>query len=96
MMMHQPEIETYFVRVKGHVQGVAYRASTVRQGHLLGVHGWVRNMADGSVEAMVQGTPDQVDRMLEWMRRGPPHARVDEVESRREYIDQRFKRFEQR
>lgn len=89
-------LETYFVHVTGHVQGVGYRASTVRQAHLLGVRGWVRNMPDGAVHAMVQGTPDQVDHMLEWMRRGPPHAQVDALESRREYTDRRFDRFEQR
>jgi acylphosphatase len=89
-------LETHFVHITGHVQGVGYRAATVRQAHMLGVRGWVRNMPDGAVHAMVQGTPDQVDHMLEWMRRGPPHAQVDSLETQREYTERRFDRFEQR
>lgn len=89
-------LETISVRVTGKVQGVGYRLSAVRRAHLIGVRGWVRNNDDGSVEAMVQGTPDQVDRMLEWMRQGPPQARVVEISSQREFIDRRFANFEQR
>ncbi|MDX3906110.1 MAG: acylphosphatase [Pigmentiphaga sp.] len=88
-------LETVIVRVTGKVQGVGYRLATVRRAHLVGVGGWVRNNEDGSVEALVQGTPDQVDQMLEWMRQGPPQARVDELTSERQFIDRRFARFEQ-
>ena len=88
-------LETISVHVTGHVQGVGYRAATVRRGHLLGVRGWVQNALDGSVQAMLQGTPEQIDRMLEWMGKGPPSAQVDNVTHQREYIDRRFKRFEQ-
>lgn len=89
-------LETHSVRVLGHVQGVGYRASAVRQAHMFGVRGWVRNVGDGSVEAIVQGSPDQVDLMLEWMRRGPPAARVTTLDSQRESDDRRFGHFEQR
>jgi acylphosphatase len=92
---HDPFIETYHVRVTGRVQGVGYRWSAVRHAHMIGVRGWVRNLDDGSVEAMVQGPPDQVDRMLEWMRQGPPGAKVLELASERQFIDRRFERFEQ-
>ncbi|OVZ64916.1 acylphosphatase [Pigmentiphaga sp. NML080357] len=88
-------LETVIVRVTGKVQGVGYRLATVRRAHMVGVGGWVRNNDDGSVEALVQGTPDQVDQMLEWMRQGPPQARVDELTSERQFIDRRFARFEQ-
>ena len=44
-----------------------------------GVHGWVRNRRDGSVEAFVQGEPEPVERFIAWCRRGPPLARVTEV-----------------
>ena len=88
-------LETVLVRVTGRVQGVGYRLATVRRAHLVGVGGWVRNNDDGSVEALVQGTPDQVDQMLEWMRQGPPQARVDDLSSERQFIDRRFARFEQ-
>lgn len=92
----QEHLETYNVRVRGRVQGVGYRFSTARRAHELGVRGWVQNMEDGTVEAVVQGTPDQVDRMLEFMRKGPPAARVTELESERSYAERKYDRFEQR
>ena len=88
-------IETYYVRVRGVVQGVGFRHATVRKAHSLGITGWVANLDDGSVEAMLQGPADQVDLMLEWMRRGPPSARVTELAGEERYTDKRFERFEQ-
>lgn len=93
-MKHAP-IETVHVTVRGKVQGVGYRHATVRRAHMLGVTGWVQNLEDGTVEALVQGTPDQVDHMLEWLRRGPPAATVTDLETRREFIEKRYGRFEQ-
>jgi len=90
-----PSLETVIVHVTSRVQGVGYRLATVRRAHMVGVGGWVRNNDDGSVEALVQGTADQVDQMLEWMRQGPPQARVDDLSSERQFIDRRFARFEQ-
>lgn len=97
-MINQPlnrDMETLRVVVHGQVQGVGYRASAVRQAHLQRVTGWVRNNADGTVEALVQGNPDQVDRMLEWMRHGPPAARVTDLETETDLTERRFERFEQ-
>jgi acylphosphatase len=88
-------IATYYVRVRGVVQGVGFRHATVRRAHALGVRGWVANLDDGSVEALIQGPANQVDLMLEWLRRGPPHARVTDLFSEERYIDKRFDRFEQ-
>ena len=88
-------IETVHVTVSGTVQGVGYRHATVRRAHMLGAKGWVQNLPNGTVEALVQGTADQVDHMLEWLRRGPPGADVREVTTRREYTDKRYIRFEQ-
>jgi len=93
--MTTPHLETMLVTVRGKVQGVGYRHATVRRAHMLGVTGWVQNLENGTVEALVQGTPDQVDQMLEWMRRGPPAAMVTELESVRQFIDKRYGRFEQ-
>jgi acylphosphatase len=89
------KVETYYVRVRGVVQGVGFRHATLRRAHALGITGWVANVADGSVEAVLQGTANQVDRMLEWMRRGPPSARVTECISEERLVEKRFARFEQ-
>ncbi|QEE42803.1 MULTISPECIES: acylphosphatase [unclassified Methylobacterium] len=70
---------TVSVIVKGRVQGVSYRAWTQAEARALDLTGFVRNRADGSVEAVFCGAPDAVDRMIALCRSGPPHARVSEV-----------------
>ena len=66
--------------IRGRVQGVFYRASTREEATRLGLEGWVRNLPDGGVEARVMGEEADVERFIEWCRRGPPHSRVDSVE----------------
>jgi acylphosphatase len=66
--------------VSGRVQGVAFRASTVAEAYTLGLTGWVRNRADGSVELEAQGDPVQVAALLAWCAHGPPAARVAGVD----------------
>jgi acylphosphatase len=65
--------------VKGRVQGVFFRDSTRQMAAREGVSGWVRNLADGRVEAVFEGEPDAVDRAVAWLHDGPPRARVDSV-----------------
>ncbi|NYT61052.1 acylphosphatase [Alcaligenaceae bacterium] len=88
-------VETLSVQISGRVQGVGFRIATVRHAHMLGVTGWVRNANDGSVEALLQGPHDQVDRMLSWLHVGPPNARVDEVSSHDAFTERHFDHFEQ-
>ena len=68
------------VLVSGRVQGVFYRATCEREARAAGVSGWVRNCPDGRVEAVFEGSPDAVERMVAWVARGPRRARVDDVE----------------
>jgi len=70
------------VTVHGRVQGVFYRDWTVQNARELGLTGWVRNEADGTVTALLQGDDAAVRKMMERMREGPPAARVDRVEER--------------
>ncbi|MDX9995686.1 MAG: acylphosphatase [Rhodocyclaceae bacterium] len=65
--------------ITGKVQGVWYRAGMAQEAQRLGVTGWVRNRSDGSVEAMVAGTAEQVAAIMNWARRGPPAAQVEHV-----------------
>jgi acylphosphatase len=72
------------VIVTGDVQGVGYRYTMRMIANDAGVCGWVRNRRDGSVEAEVEGTDDEVDEVLAWMTEGPPGSRpstakVDEI-----------------
>ena len=59
---------SHHLRVYGRVQGVFFRESMCRKAHQLGITGWVRNRRDGSVEAMIQGTPEAVSAMIEWVQ----------------------------
>ena len=68
------------VRVRGRVQGVFFRAETRDRAESLGVSGWVRNAADGSVEAVFEGPDERVEWLVDWCRRGPTGAEVGEVE----------------
>ena len=69
------------VVVHGRVQGVGYRDAAVQAAFTIDVSGWVRNRRDGTVEAHAQGAPDAVERFVEWCRRGPPLARVSNVDA---------------
>lgn len=68
------------VTVTGRVQGVFYRASCRRKAGEYGVTGWVRNNADGTVEAVFEGPQDAVDAMCRWCQSGPAYADVHHVE----------------
>jgi acylphosphatase len=68
------------VIVTGRVQGVFFRGQTRDRARSLGLGGWVRNNGDGSVEAVFEGDDDRVESMVEWCRRGPAYAEVENVQ----------------
>lgn len=65
--------------ISGIVQGVGYRWSCRREGQRLGITGWVRNLDDGRVEAVAQGTKEQVESLIKWCYRGPSEASVSDI-----------------
>jgi acylphosphatase len=67
------------VLILGRVQGVWYRRWTVEAATARGIHGWVRNRSDGSVEAVFSGPDFHVDALIEACRQGPPAAQVSEI-----------------
>ncbi len=73
-------METWHIIARGRVQGVGYRAACEGQAIRLGLGGWVRNRSDGSVEVMAYGPPERLERLRDWMRVGPPAARVDALD----------------
>ncbi|SDY41791.1 acylphosphatase [Citreimonas salinaria] len=68
------------VIVTGRVQGVSFRAWTQEEAQALGLRGWVRNRDDGSVEAVLGGTPEAVEAMVARLREGPRAARVEALD----------------
>jgi acylphosphatase len=68
------------VFISGYVQGVNFRAATRREATIRGVTGWVANRPDGRVEAVFEGEASEVQRMVDWCRRGPARAQVEQVE----------------
>jgi len=66
--------------VSGRVQGVGFRHHTKVRARELGLAGWVRNQADGRVEVWAEGEARAVEALVEWLRRGPPAARVEALD----------------
>ncbi len=81
------------VFISGRVQGVFFRSSTKGKAEELGISGWVRNLSDGRVEAVFEGEEGSVKRMVEWCRKGPEYAWVDDVEVMSENYSGEFEGF---
>ena len=81
------------VYISGRVQGVFFRAETQRTAKGFNLTGWVRNMADGRVEAVFEGDDENVDKMLAWCHSGPPAARVENITVKEEPYTGEFRDF---
>lgn len=68
------------ITICGKFQGVFYRKSTQKKALELGVSGWVRNLDNCCVEAEIEGTPEQIDAMVDWCNEGPPAAEVTSID----------------
>jgi acylphosphatase len=75
------------VTVAGRVQGVGFRYHLQRAAQAAGLDGWCRNRYDGTVEAVLAGSPSQVELVLAWCRHGPAHAEVSDVTVERDAED---------
>lgn len=81
------------VIVTGRVQGVCFRDSALREAAAAEVTGWVRNLPDGRVEAILEGTPFAVDSVADWCHHGPERAKVRHVEAKEEPATGQFAAF---
>jgi acylphosphatase len=81
------------LQIKGRVQGVYFRASTMEQALRLGIVGWVMNCPDGSVEVLAEGEKEELEKLVSWCRKGPPGAKVMEVLTDWEASKQEFQNF---
>lgn len=90
MMMAKARAHVF---VEGRVQGVFFRAETQRSAELYNLKGWVRNLPDGRVESVFEGEAADVEKMIAWCRKGPPHAVVQNLGINREDFKGRFDKF---
>ena len=79
--MQSKDLERARVRIAGQVQGVFFRDSTRQKAEELNLAGWVKNLPDGRVEAIFEGPPDEVKKMLRWCEEGPQQATVENVDT---------------
>ena len=75
-----PSRECRLFLIEGKVQGVWFRESTRRQAQPLGITGYAKNMADGSVQVLACGEPGALNRLAQWLKEGPPLAQVERLE----------------
>jgi len=80
--------------IEGRVQGVWFRESTRKQAEHLGVHGWVRNRREGTVEVVAEGPEESVRKLVDWCHHGPPSARVSRVRETAEAFQGEFVSFD--
>ncbi len=80
--------------IKGYVQGIFFRASTRDMANSLGLTGWVRNLPDGNVEAVFEGSNDILKQAAQWCYRGPAGATVTKVDEKWLGYTGEFERFE--
>jgi len=80
--------------VSGRVQGVFFRSQTEEKARELGITGWVRNLNDGRVEAVLEGEKEKVQHLIEWAKGGPKSDRVDGVDVEWQEFKGEFKDFE--
>ncbi|HEV8344648.1 MAG TPA: acylphosphatase [Candidatus Binatia bacterium] len=81
------------LRIQGRVQGVYFRASAQQEAIGLGIKGWVRNCADGSVEVLAEGEKRKVEDLVSWCHHGPPGAHVYHVEVEWQEFQSEFENF---
>ena len=91
-----PAVKRVHLWVSGLVQGVYFRESTRQEADRWQVKGWVRNLHDGRVEALLEGPADAVDQLVAWCRRGPERAKVEHVDERDEPATGEFRSFQVR
>jgi acylphosphatase len=86
------KIRTHLL-ISGKVQGVFFRSRLQREATRLGVNGWVKNLSDGRVEAILEGEEREVNQVIKFCQRGPSHAKIESVTVKRESYTGEFHNF---
>jgi acylphosphatase len=86
--------EEFHLRIAGDVQGVSFRYYAWQEANRLGLAGFVRNLPGGEVEIIAQGSKENLEKLIDWVSRGPRFAQVEKVAVKRQKTQQRFQSFE--
>ena len=89
-------MKTYHIFVSGRVQGVFFRANTVKKAKKFGIKGWVRNTKDKRVEIIAQGSEKNLKEFLKWLEKGPVLAKVADLKIKEKKLSEKFKDFKRR
>ena len=81
-------MKTKHLKILGKVQGVFYRASAKKKAEELEISGWIKNASDGSVEAMITGSDQQISNYIQWCKSGPDKANVEDVQVTDQELEQ--------
>lgn len=81
------------ITINGKVQGIWFRANTKQKAEQLGITGWVKNIPNGSVEAIFEGEENCIKEMIDWCQHGPPQAKVENIEIKEQSITNGFDEF---
>ena len=84
----------FHIFVSGRVQGIFFRENTKKKAQKLRITGWVRNLPDGRVEAVLEGEKDKIEELVNWAKKGPVFAKVDELKVMPEEYKEEFDNFE--
>jgi len=76
-MMRKRRVHVF---ISGRVQGVFFRASAKKKARGLGITGWIKNLPGGRVEAVLEGDSESVEKIVDWAKKGPPAAKVQDIE----------------
>jgi len=82
------------ILISGRVQGVFFRHHTKKKAEALGVFGWVRNLRDGRVEAVIEGEKEKVENLIQWLKKGPFLAKVNNFQTEWQPYRGEFENFE--
>lgn len=82
------------ILVSGRVQGVLFRKHAQKEAQQLNLTGWAHNLIDGRVEILCEGEKENIEKFIEWCKKGPPLAKVDKIEIEHQAHKGEFKEFE--
>ena len=80
--------------ISGRVQGIFFRSQAKEKARELGLTGWICNLADGRVEAVIEGNKEKVEEITDWARSGPVLAKIEKIKMKEEEYQGEFKNFE--